>query len=285
MGGAHGAEPKLTRPEFGHRLAQDCDTVDTRVNVAVNASILTTASLLVASLAAAFVMTGPDPFWQDGAGAMVAAGHLLLTAVAVVGALVGAARWSVGVGVGLTAALGGVAVLHPVGPAWIVMVIAAAAALAGLVGTGLRAVVRQRPPADAPPTKAAALALGLLTPPLTVGVVQPSGVDVTDWMLVAVSLAVGILYTRAGSRAVWVTRVGLPLLTLAVLAAVPLPGALLPLVAFGALSALSWTADARLAAVPLVTPGKRVPIPAELAPGEILDAAGLDDRGRRKEQP
>lgn len=251
----------------------------------MNASILTTASLFVASLAAAFVVTGSDPFWDDGAGSMIASGHLLLTAVTVVGALVGAARWSVGVGVGLTAMLSVVAVLHPIGPAWIVMVVTGAIALTGLVGTGLRAVVRQRPPADAPPPKATALALGMLTPPLTIGAVQPEGVDLADWVVVILAVVVGVVYTRAGSRAVWASRIGLPLLTVAVLFAVPFPGALLPFVVFGALSALSWTADARLAAVPLATPGKRVPIPAELAPGEILDAAGLDDRGRRKEQP
>lgn len=250
----------------------------------MTASILTTAALLVASLAAAFVVTGPDPFWQEGAGSMLAAGHLLLTAVAVVGALVGAARWSVGVAVGLTGIVGVIAVLHPVGSAWVVMVISGAAALTGLAGTGLRAVVRQRPAADAPPPKAAALALGMLTPPLTVSLVQPDGVNSTDWALVALALVVGVVYTRAGSRAVWVTRVGLPLLTLAVPFVVPFPGLLLPFAAFGLLTGLSWTADARLAAVPLANPGKRVPIPAELAPGEILDAAGLDDRGRRKDE-
>lgn len=250
----------------------------------MTASILTTAALLVASLAAAFVVTGTDPFWQAGAGAMLAAGHLLLTAVVIVGALVGAARWAVGVGVALTAAIAVAAVLHPVGPAWVVMLISAAVALAGLLGTGLRAVVRQRPPADAPPARATALALGMLTPPLVVGSVQPSGVDFGDWLLVGTALAVGVIYTRAGSRAVWVTRIGLPLLTLAVPLVVPFPGLVLPMAAFGALSALSWTADARLAAVPLAAPGKRVPIPAELAPSEILDAAGLDDRGRRKGQ-
>ncbi len=34
---------------------------------------------------------------------------------------------------------------------------------------------------------------------------------------------------------------------------------------------------------PLVESGKPVSIPAELTPKEILDAAGLDERGRRRD--
>ena len=251
----------------------------------MNASILTTASLLVASLAAAFVMTGPDAYFANGAGAMIAIGHIVLTTVTVVGALVGAARWTVGLGTGLATALGIVAILHPLGIAWAVMVATAAAAVAGLLGTGLRAVVRQRPPADAPPVRAVALALGLLASPILVGVAQPAGVDLGDWLLATAGLVVAVVYSRAGTPAVWAARAGVPLLAAASVLVVSFPGLLVPLLGFSALGVLAWTADARLAAVPLAAPGRSVPIPAELAPGEILDAAGLDERGRRKEDP
>ncbi|MFP5330831.1 MAG: hypothetical protein ACLGHX_00485 [Acidimicrobiia bacterium] len=250
----------------------------------MTSSILTTLALLVASLATSLVLTGPQPFWQDGAGAMMAVGHLILTAIAIVGALVGAARWSVGLGVGLTVVSGVVAVAHPVTPAWVIMLAAAAAAASGLVGTRLQAVVRHRPPADAPPPRATALAIGLLTAPVVLGAVQPDGVDLLDWVMGGAAIVISLVYTRAGVPAVWSTRIGLPLLTVASGLAVDFPGMVIAMVMFGTLSVLAWTEDARLAAIPHAAPGRSVPIPAELAPGEILDAAGLDDRGRRKEQ-
>lgn len=281
---AHRAEAELTGPEVTHRLAHSADTVDTRGNVAVTSSILTTLALLVASLATSLVLTGPQPVWQEGAGAMVAVGHLVLTAIAIVGALVGAARWSVGLGVGLTLVSVVVAIAHPVTPAWVIMLTAATVAASGLVGTRLQAVVRQRPPADAPPPRATALAIGMLTAPVVLGAVQPDGVDPLDWAMAGAAIAIAVVYTRAGVPAVWSTRIGLPLLTVASGLAVDFPETVIPMVTFGTLSVLAWTEEARLAAIPHAAPGRSVPIPAELAPNEILDAAGLDERGRRKEQ-
>ena len=246
-------------------------------------SILTTAALLVSSLAAAFVLTGPEAAWVDGAGAMIAISHIILTSVTVVAALVGAARWSVGVGVALASALMLAAVLHPIDPAWVVMVGAAGLALVGLLGTRLSGAVRLRPSAAGPPRKAVALVLGLLSIPLVVGLVQPGGVDLADWLVAAAAVVLGVWYSRARPTALWAVRVLLPLLTVACVLVVPLPAAVGVIAAFGVMSWLAWSTDARVAVIPLSAPGRRVPIPPELTPGEILDAAGLDARGRRKE--
>lgn len=248
-------------------------------------SLLTTLALLVSSLAAAFVLTGPEPTWEDGAGAMIAAGHVMLTAIAIVGALVGSARWARWMGTGLAALLAVPAVLHPVGAAWIVMVLAAGLALAGLVGTGLRSVVRQRPPAGAPPVKATALVLGLLCAPMAVGAAQPAGVAPADWAVATASVALAAWYTRARPAALWGVRLVVPLLAGISAVVVPWPAAAVLVVGYLILTRLAWSTDARIAVIPLASPGRRVPIPAELTPEEILDAAGIDARGRRKQQP
>ena len=57
---------------------------------------------------------------------------------------------------------------------------------------------------------------------------------------------------------------------------------LLPGAGAGAITYLAWTKPARIAVQPLVERGRPVPIPPELTPTEILDAAGLDDRGRKQ---
>lgn len=245
-------------------------------------SLLTTCALLVSSLTAALVLTGPDAAWDDGSGAMIAAGHLMLTAIAIVGALIGAARWARWMGTGLAGLLGVPAILHPITAWWVVMVVSAGLALAGLVGTGLRSVVRQRPPAGAPPVKATALVLGLLGAPIVVGAVQPAGVGAADWAIVATSVVLAVWYTRAHDAALWGVRFGVPVLAVASAVAVSWPGAALPVAGFLVLSRLAWSTDARIAVIPLASPGRSVPIPAELTPDEILDAAGIDSRGRRK---
>lgn len=248
-------------------------------------SILTTAALLVSSLAAALLLTGPDAVWSDGSGVMLACGHLLLVAIAIVGSLVGAARWSVGLGVGLAGVLAVPAVVHPITAAWIVMVAAAGLAMAGLAGTGLRAAVRQRPPADAPPRKATSLVLGALSSPIVVAGLQPEGVTTADWLLTAATIALAAWYTRAKPMALWATRLVLPLLAATAAFVIALPQAFAAVVFFALLTWLAWTKDARIAVIPLAAPGRSVPIPAELAPEDILDAAGLDSRGRRKDAP
>ena len=248
-------------------------------------SLLTTFALLVSSLSAALVLTGPDAAWVDGSGAMIAAGHLILTAIAIVGALIGAARWARWMGTGLAALLAVPAILHPIAAWWVVMVVSAGLALAGLVGTGLRSVVRQRPPAGAPPVKATALVLGMLSAPLVVGAVQPEGVGPADWAVAATAVVLAAWYTRAHDASLWGVRFGVPVLALASSAVVSWPAAALPVAGFAVLSRLAWSTDARIAVIPLASPGRSVPIPAELTPGEILDAAGIDSRGRKKQQP
>ncbi len=259
-------------------------SVDTRAQRTVTTSILTTFALLIASLSAALVLTGDDAVWTAGSGTMIAAGHILLTAIVVVAALVGAARWSVGLGLALAAVLAIPAILHPIDPSWIVMVVAAGLAVAGLAGTGLRGAVRQRPSAAGPPRKAVALTVGLLCAPLLIGSIQPAGVDAADWGLVVTLLGLGAWYSKARPSAVWATRLGIPLLAIGSLLIVPFPQSVAAAAALGLLTWLAWSADARLAVIPLAERGRAVPIPPELAPGEILDAAGLDSRGRRKDQ-
>lgn len=248
-------------------------------------SILTTFALLIASLSAALVLTGDTTVWTDGSGTMIAAGHLLLSAVVIVAALVGAARWAVGLGVGLATVLVVPALAHPIDPAWTVMVVSAGLAVAGLAGTGLRAAVRQRPSAAGPPRKAVLLTLGLLGSPILVGSLQPAGVDGVDWAIAVAAVVLGVFYSRARPAALWTTRGGTPLLALLCAGAIPMPAALLAVAGFGALTWLAWSSDARVAVIPLTTRGRSVPIPPELTPGNILDAARIDSRGRRKEEP
>ena len=145
-------------------------------------------------------------------------------------------------------------------------------------------MIRKRPPADGPPARAVLLSLLLLAAPPVWALVATDGLGA--WALIAVALTwlTMVWYAKALPGALIVVRVASPLALTATAALEGLPlGAIIALTAAG-LAALAWTVDARVAVHPLAEPGTTVPIPPELAPADVLDAAGLDDRGRRKEQ-
>ena len=248
----------------------------------MRSSFVTILALFLASLTGAVLLSDGATAWIDGAGRMIAAGHLILTTVVVVAALVGSARWSVPLGVGLAGSLAIVAISHPLTVWAVVMMLLAAAAAAGLIGTGLRGVVRLRPPADGPPRKAAALPLALLATPVVIGGLQPAGVGYGDWLLAAAGIVIAGSYAKATPGALWLVRLGCPAMGVVAGFVVPFPQALLAIAFSAGLTWLAWSADARLAVQPLTTSGTTVPVPAELTPRDILDAAGLDEHGRRE---
>jgi hypothetical protein len=88
-----------------------------------------------------------------------------------------------------------------------------------------------------------------------------------------------VLYTKALPGAVLAVRQILPASFLVLGIWVGRTGLVMMLAGLG-VAVLAWQKDAKLAVRPLAAPGTRVPIPPQLVPSEILDAAGLDEKGR-----
>jgi hypothetical protein len=111
--------------------------------------------------------------------------------------------------------------------------------------------------------------------------VQLDGVEWIDWLAAVAVAGTGFVYAKAAPGSVALVRLVFPVFVpLSFWLAGGIEG-LLPAVVAAALTGLAWTKNARVAASPLVESGRTVPIPPEMAPGEVLDAAGIDDRGRR----
>ncbi len=221
--------------------------------------------------------------YADSSAIVLGAGLLVVVTVSIVGMVAGAARWALRIGIAASASMVALGVVFPL-TAWSVVGMAlAGAAIAGLGGTAFEGLIRQRPPADGPPARAVLLPLLLLVAPLIWAVSAPDGLGSAPLAAVAISWVGAAWYMRALPGALTLVRFLLPagLALTAPPSGMPI-GLLIGLTAAGA-AALAWSVDARIAVHPLAEPGTTVPIPPELAPRDILDAAGIDDRGRRKD--
>lgn len=242
-------------------------------------ALIATAASLAAALAWAWLVA-VDSRWIEGAGTMVAASLVALTATAVVGALLAASRWAKRLLTATATAGLGLGLSIDIGPLWIGAALLSAYAIAESAGSGLDHVVRGRAAAGSPPPEAAAIPLLALAHPGALGLAQPSGVDAWDWVLAGAVVAIGFAYAKAVPGALLMTRLALPLAAAAGFAVTGWPAGWIPAVLALAAATLAWTKNARIAVAPLARPGRAVPIPPELTPREILDGAGIDDRGR-----
>lgn len=242
-------------------------------------ALLFALSLLCSGLIAAtriWTMTGAGP-----RQAVMATTLVTLVAVAVVGMLIGHARWARRLAIGL-AVLGLLAVgAGEVDAWWWPGVMSAAVALAGLIGPGMKGTVRDLAPALGPPPQAVLLPLVLLAAPGLVALTRPDGIDAWAWLAVGCCWASAALYAKAGWGGLTMVRLVAPT-SLAISAVGSALSAAVDLAVAAAVVALAWTVNARVAIRPLVQPGSRKPILPEMVPADLLDRAGYDSRGRVK---
>jgi hypothetical protein len=241
---------------------------------------ITVAALFLATLLWAGLLALRSP-WEAGSGALLGVALVILSAVGVVGVLVAAARWARWLLLGVTAAAALLGITVEIDAIWILAVVLSGYGIAEAAGSGVRYVVRGRPSASGPPREAAAIPLVVLGYAAALAGVQPDGVEWTDWLAAVAVAGTGFVYAKAAPGSVALVRLVFPLFVPLSFWLVGGIEGLLPAAVAAALTGLAWTKNARVAASPLVESGRTVPIPPELAPGEILDAAGIDDRGRR----
>ncbi|MFQ5947672.1 MAG: hypothetical protein ACE5KX_02265 [Acidimicrobiia bacterium] len=224
-----------------------------------------------------------DPFATEVA-AVIALDVLLLASIAIGGLLIARGPWARALAAALILFELGLAAVMPLDPAGAALIATSALALVGIAGPWLSRSLRRLPSAGGPPPLVVALALGLLALPTAAAVASPHGLRWRHWLLIGLGTGVGWAFTRAWAAALWMLRLVLPVAGLLTALASPAAGAVAVIGASALLTSLSWTRAARLAVAPLSPPSRRaVPIPPELVPPDLLDAAGYDDRGRPRE--
>lgn len=244
---------------------------------------LVTAAAMFASAAIWAGIASSTTTYADSSAIVLGAGILVVVSVAIVGMVAGSARWALRMGIAVSSSMIALGVVFPLSMWSGAGMALAGIAVAGLGGTAFDPLIKQRSSADGPPARAVVLPLLLLVAPPIWAVSAPEGLGVATLLAVALSWICAVWYMKALPGALTVVRFALPVgFAIAVPpSGIPL-GLLIGLTGVGA-TALAWSVDARIAVHPLAEPGTTVPIPPELAPRDILDAAGIDDRGRRKE--
>ncbi len=284
-----GAELELAWPErsvdcVGHNrsFALSGANPKTQIDMKTRRPQATAAALFASAATWAGIASTTDVY-SASSSFVLGAGLLLISTVSIVGMVAGAARWALRLALGSAGVMVALGLLFPLTPWSVTAMASAGVAAAGLAGTSFDGMIRQRPPADGPPARSVLLPLLLLAAPPVWALLAPDGLGLWALIGVAVSWVTMGWYVKAAPAALLAVRIGSPVALAAAAIFEGLPvGAFIAATAVGVV-ALAWTVDVRIAVHPLAEPGTTVPIPPELAPRDVLDAAGIDDRGRRRE--
>lgn len=236
------------------------------------------------SLLAALVWTGafaadPGPLAPLSVS-LVAIGLLAMATVGMIGITVTGARWAHRLALASLIATAVLAVARPIDVWWFAGFASTLLAAVALLSPAIAKGLRRLPPAGGPPWRAVLIPLVLIGFPFLVGIAAWS----------RPSLATGLVGLGAPLAALWYSRV-LPGGLLALRALWPglavglaftqsVGPAIVCLAAGGVVMALAWHPSVGIAFHPPREIGTVHPIPPELTPSEVLDAAELDDRGR-----
>jgi hypothetical protein len=241
--------------------------------------------LIVGAAAWAWRLAFESGPWPQSAATLIAAEIVLMTTIVVVALVLSPLPWVRNTATVLVAGELALAMALDTSPAWWVAVVTSTIGTILLWRPGLTEAIEQGVRPDRVPARATALAIGLALLPGVVGVLGYDGVTVGGWVLAGAALVLAWAYMRALPIALWTVRLVLAPLSiwaaigLDPVAGVALVGATLVLVG------LAWTSDARNAVSPLAPErGKPVPLLPEMVPGEILESAGFDQRGRPRKK-
>jgi hypothetical protein len=247
--------------------------------------LLVAATIVLSSLGWALVLAfGSGPFASSSA-ALLAADLLILGTVIAVGVVLSRGRWTRRAAFVLLGGQTLLGVVLEVDGWWIAAVVLSAIAIGSVAGPWLAGWLRKLPRADGPPAGAVSLNLGLIALPALVAATAPEGIPVGGWILSGFGVVAAWAYSQAWLPALWAIRVALPVLGIVAAARLSWAGVLVLGLISVMLTALAWSPDV-LRATMAATPARvdLVPIPPELAPPEVLEAVGLDDRGRPRRQ-
>lgn len=239
---------------------------------------LASSGLLLTTAAWTVVLATATSVRSELAIVLIALSLWTATVVALAGMLVARARWARRLGLAVTAAQGALALLIPPGAWWGIALILSAITAVSLGGPWLDGIIRGRPSASGPPTRAVLLPLVLIGVPYLLGYSDAAGLEALIVAVTALLTAFWFIRTLPGALAA--VRVIWPALTLGLALSLGWPVGVTAAAASVAVAALAWHSSVRNAVHPLIETGSRVAIPPELAPREILDAADIDDSGR-----
>lgn len=213
---------------------------------------------------------------------LVGIGILAMSTVAMVGMIAVGGRWAHRLGLIALAFTVVLAVIRPIDVIWFVALGFTCLALVALLSPLVTKSIRKLPSASGPPPRAITPPLILLATPAVLGFL---GNVAEPWALLIVGLTapnVAWLYSRVIPGGLLAIRLIWPALAVVLAPWLGwLAGSASVLIA-GTVAVLSWHSSVLASYHPPREVGSTFPIPPELTPPEVLDAADIDDKGRRK---
>jgi hypothetical protein len=246
---------------------------------AVKTSLLTGLTLLAALIWSVALIVNAAPL-QPAPGLLVGVGMLLTATVAVVGIVVVGGRWAhrlAAMSLGITVAL---AIIRDTDFWWYLGSAATVIAVVALYSPTVISTVRKLPAAAGPPPRAVLPPLILLTAPAVLGF---AGNDARPVPLLVVGLLAPIAafaYSRVLPGGLLAIRVLWPLLAIATAPWLGWVAGSTAVVMALVVSVIAWDPSVKASYHPPRETGSAFPIPPELTPKEIRDAAGIDERVR-----
>jgi hypothetical protein len=238
------------------------------------------STILVASLLWAIALAlDPTPLGSAPAS-LLSVGLVVDSTVAMVGMIVVGGRWAHRLGGAVALMTAAVAVIRPVDTIWALGVAATAVSVIALASPGLTRGIRKLPTATGPPPRVVAVPLLLLVVPCLLGL---TGVDATVWALFAVGLSgpvAAFAYSRVVPGGLLAVRLLWPALALGLAPLLGLVCGVISVVLAIVVLTLSWHPLVKTSFHPPQETGSTFPVPPELIPKDVLDAAEIDDKGR-----
>lgn len=243
---------------------------------------LAAATIQLAALAwTAALLIDSTPLDQAPA-TLVGFGLLTMSTVAMVGIVATGGRWAHRLGLFTIASMLVLAVVRPVDVMWLVSLGLTCAALVTLLAPTVTRSIRKLPSASGPPPRAITPALILLATPVALGFL---GNQAEPWALLVVGFTapnVAWLYSRVLPGGLLAIRLIWPILAVALTPWLGWWAGSAAVLIAGSVAALSWNKSVAASYHPPLEAGSSYRIPPELAPPEVLEAAELDDKGRRR---
>lgn len=253
--------------------APGCQTLGVKV------PLLSSVPLVAALIWAGAFVVDPGPL-APGSVLLIAVGLLGMTTVGLVGMTVTGGRWAHRLCLGSVGAMAVLAVVRPIDTIWVTALVVTALAGVALLSPALMGALRRLPPATSPPLRAIMIPLLLIGIPYLLGLAAWDEPSAGTLVVGFGAPTAALWYARVLPGGLYVVRVVWPALAIGLAFTQWLAPALVSGLGGVVTALLAWHPTVKVAFHPPREVGSVYPIPPELAPGEVLDSANLDERGR-----
>jgi hypothetical protein len=245
----------------------------------VKVSLASATPLLAALLWVVALLIDPGPFaaWPV---LLIGLALVELATVSVVGMVISGGRWARRSALAVVATTLLIAVARPLDPIWVIALIASTLAGASMFTRSVTRGIRRLPAASGPPERAVLIPLILIGFPGFLGLATWDS-SATTTLIVGLAAPIAALwYSRVLPGGLVAVRLLWPALAVALSPTQGLAPGTISLLGGVLVAFLAWDKTVKVAFHPPRETGSAYSIPPELAPREILDAAGLDEKGR-----